>query len=197
MVKKNSEANTGSFKKIFVIVGIIIIIGCILVLFFSGAIYRPFEDFKGPGYLPANYNNSDNLTTSNERIFEYSGNGTFWVGVVKDPNQQQLNETMNPFKDDPDTVKETKENLTINGHNITLQISEMSLNIKEIVDNTANLDQLNNPNISFAKFQARWYCEETGLNYFAMGLVTSEQMAEMKKMMESIVCHKNNAIFKF
>ncbi|SCG86033.1 hypothetical protein [Methanobacterium congolense] len=193
--KKNTEKKPYLKKKILVFVVIIAVIITVYAIFWGHALYRPFEDFKGPVYIPKGYNLTDNLTTDNERIFEYSGNGTFWVGLIKDPNKKELNETLNPFADDSQNINETNEIITVNGHNVTFKVHEMSIDMQEITSDIPILSKYTMPTIKMAKFQAKWYCEETNLTYVAIGFVTSDQLEEMKKMIESIQCHPEKSLF--
>lgn len=193
--KKNTEKKPYLKKKILVFVVIIAVIITVYAIFWGHALYRPFEDFKGPVYIPKGYNLTDNLTTDNERIFEYSGNGTFWVGLIKDPNKKELNETLNPFADDSQNINETNETITVNGHNVTFKVHEMSIDMQEITSDIPILSKYTMPTIKMAKFQAKWYCEETNLTYVAIGFVTSDQLEEMKKMIESIQCHPEKSLF--
>ncbi len=195
-----SKMNNGLWKKILVIALIVTILGVIFIMFEYNTFSRPFEDFCGPSYLPSGYNNTDNLTNDNERIFEYKGNGTFWAGVIKDTNQKQLKELLNPFEQDPKSVNKTSENLTVNGHTVVLQVSEKKFkmegkNIAKILPANYTGAEIPEISLNMSKFQAKWYCTETKLTYVVTGLITSEQLPEMKKMIQSITCHQEKTIW--
>jgi hypothetical protein len=174
---KKRDGKMNNHKKITIIGLLLAVTGVILLGLYVNVVSHPFEEFKGPNYLPATYNNSENLTDDNERIFEYKGNGTFYSMVVKDPNNLRLKNITNIFEEDPESVNHTSENIIVNGHNVVFEVSEMSL------------PQFG---ISLAKFQASWYCDKTHLTYKTMGMVTSDQKDEMKKMIMSVVCHENS-----
>ncbi len=194
----------GLRNKILVIGLIMIALAVIFVMFQNNAFSRPFEDFKGPEYIPNGYNNTNNLTENNERIFEYSGNGTFYVGVIKNTTTNELHNFMNPFKQDPKSAIKKNENITVNGHDVNFQTSEYKLDLhgmdlKGMIPNGYNIPTTKMPdiNITMAKFQATWYCNETGLTYVAEGLVTPDQLEEMKKMTVSIKCHQEKTIWDY
>ena len=171
------EKGRRKHKKIIIIILMLTVTGVILLGLYGDIVSNPFEEFKGPSYLPETYNYSDNLTDDNERILEYKGNGTFYSMVIKDPNNVNLKNLTNVFEEDPDSVNRTSENITVNGHKVVFEMIEMSL------------PQFG---ISLAKFQTTWYCDKTHLTYNTIGIVTSSQKDEMKKMIMSIECHKNH-----
>ena len=196
------DDNQSLMKKVLVIGLILIIFGVVFVIFQNIAFSRSFEDFKGPGYVPAGYNNTDNLTNHNERIFEYGGNGTFYAGVIKNTAADELHDIMNPFEEDPESAVKKSENITVNGHNVAFQTSEYTLDLHGMdltgmIPEGYNIpiNRIHDININMAKFQATWYCKETNLIYIVTGLVTSDQLEEMKKMMMSVNCHPKKRIW--
>lgn len=196
---KNDKSR--GLRKILVIGLILIILGVIFIIFQNNGFSRPFEDFKGSEYLPNGYNNTDNMSDDNQRIFEYTGNGTFYVGVIKNTTTNELHEIMNPFEEDPENAIKKIENITVNGHNVIFQTSEYNLDLHGI-DLTGMIPEgyipttkIPNINISMVKFQATWYCNETKLTYITEGLVTSNQTEEMKKVTQSIQCHQEKTIW--
>jgi hypothetical protein len=201
MTKKKINIGTFNLRKlIFVGLVLLLISGALVAIFWGKILYRPFNDFNGPHYLPTGYNMTNNLTNDNERIFEYSGNGTFWAGVIKNVNDEEVQEILNPFNDDPANVIRTDNNLTVNGHIVLFQVSEKHVNINknsitQLLENIPNKNEISTENIqnisvNMAKFQVKWYCPESKLTYVVTGLVTSEQLAEMEKMTTTIVCHQ-------
>lgn len=191
--------NHGLMKKSLIIGLIMIFLGIVLVMYQNNAFLRPFEDFNGPRYIPNGYNNTDNLTDDNQRIFEYTGNGTFYVGVIKNTTTNELHDIMNPFEKDPENTVQKNEKITVNGHTVTLQTSEYNLDLDgmdltSIIPDDYNMS-IPNINIKMIKFQATWYCNKTGLTYVVEGLVTSNQLEEMKKMTQSVKCHQEKTIW--
>jgi hypothetical protein len=200
---KNDKCH-GLRNKILVIGLIMVILAVIFLMFQNNAFSRPFEDFKGPGYIPGGYNSTNNLTDDNERIFEYSGNGTFYVGVIKNTTTNELHNLMNPFKLDPESAVKKSENIAVNGHNVTFQTSEYKLDLRGmdltgLIPNGYNIPTTKMPdiNITMAKFQATWYCNETGLTYVAEGVVTSDKLEEMRKVTQSVKCHQEKTIWDY
>lgn len=192
-----------NLKFLFVIVLVLVSVFCV-ALMYPNSVFRPFEDFKGPDYVPAGFNNTENFTNDNERIFEYDGEGSFYVGVIKNTTfDAELEYFLNPFQDDPSNVVKYGEDININGHTVRFNVSEMDFNmdpqglekikqnLPENISSKINLSNTTIPavNIQMAKFQAIWTCNKTGLTYFAVGLVTHDKMEEMKKMATSIHCH--------
>ena len=193
--KKKESNKLRLFHKILIILSISIISIAFLLVVMGDSC--KFNDFDGPKYIPADYNTTNNQTTDNERIFEYNGNGTFWVGVVKDINKEDLSDLLNPFKEDPPTIKQTKENITVTGHSVLFEVHTMEMNMKEMTSNISSLSGYNIPNLSLSKFNAEWHCEKSNLTYVATGFVTANQLDEMKKMVQSIECHANKKYIIF
>ena len=182
-------------KKLFIVALIVLVAGAVIVTFFGDTF--KFTDFNGPNYIPADYNNTANQTTDNQRIFEYTGNGTFWVGVVKDTNKEELKELFHPFEENSNSTNQTKENITVNGHTVIFEVHSMNIDMKEMAAGISALNKYDIPNISLAKFNAEWYCEKSHLTFVATGFVTTNQTEEMKKMIQSIPCHQNKKYFLF
>jgi hypothetical protein len=179
--------------KLIPVLLIVAVIGVLLVSF-SGETFS-FSSFNGPSYIPTGYNNTENQTTENERIFEYSGNGTFYAGVVKNTSKENLTELFHPFEEDPTDIKETVENIGVNGHTVIFKVHTMEINMTELTSGISQLKNQTIPNLSFAKFQATWYCEKSHLTYITTGITSNNQMDEMKKMTQSIECHHNKTKF--
>ena len=191
-------------EKILILSVLILVLGFTIILLYPNIIFRPFEDFKGPDYVPEGFNNSENLTNSNERIFEYDGEGTFYVGVIKNTTHNaELDSFVNPFKDDPSNVTRYSEDININDHIVRFEVSEKqfhmdSQNLQKITQNlpknlTSKIKIPNNNipaiDIQMAKFQATWTCKETNLTYIVVGMVKHDKIEEMKKMATTIHCH--------
>jgi hypothetical protein len=193
--KKEGTNKFSLMKKLFFVLLIMAVVGVAVFTFFGDTF--KFNDFIGPNYIPANYNNSANQTTDNERIFEFSGNGTFWVGVVKNTNNTDLTDLFHPFVEDPSTVNVTNENITVNGHTVLFEVHTMSIDMKEMAAGMPELSKYDMPNLSLSKFHAEWYCEKSHLTYVTTGLVTPNQTEEMKKMIQSIPCHQNKKYLFF
>ena len=162
---------------------------------FNGGEVFTFSSFNGPNYIPADYNLTENQTTDNERLFEYSGNGTFYVGVVKNTSKENLKELFNPFDEDPTDINESVENIEVNGHMVTFKVHTMEINMTELTSGVSQLKNQTIPNISMAKFQATWYCEKSHLTYITTGIASNTQMDDMKKMTQSIKCHQHKQFF--
>ena len=193
--KKNSRSRLGAIKK-FLLIFLIVFVAGMVFISFSGETFK-FTSFNGPSYIPSGFNNTENHTNNNERIFEYSGNGTFWVGVVKNTSNADLKELFHPFDEDPDYVNQTKENITVNGHIVVFEVHSMDINVKEMAQGISQLENYDMPNLSFAKFFASWYCEKSNLTFVATGMITTNQTEDMKKMIKSIQCHQNNKYIIF
>ena len=193
--KKNSRSRLGAIKK-FLLIFLIVFVAGMVFISFSGETFK-FTSFNGPSYIPSGFNNTENHTNNNERIFEYSGNGTFWVGVVKNTSNADLKELFNPFDEDPDNVNQTKENITVNGHIVVFEVHSMDINVKEMAQGISQLENYDMPNLSFAKFFASWYCEKSNLTFVATGMITTNQTEDMKQMIKSIQCHQNNKYIIF
>ena len=196
-----NDKNRG-LRKILVIGLILIILGVILIMFQNNAFSRPFEDFNGSEYIPNGYNMTDNMSEDNQRIFEYAGNGTFYVGVIKNTTTNELHEFMEPFEEDPQNLINKSENIMVNGHEVTFQTSEYNLDLHGMdmtsmipEDYNISTTKIHDVNINMVKFQATWYCNETKLTYIAEGLVTTDQIEEMKKVTQSIKCHQEKTIW--
>jgi hypothetical protein len=194
MDDKKDEYNIRSLiKKLIPILMILVVVGVLFVSFSSETF--TFSSFNGPGYIPTGYNNTDNQTTDNERLFEYSGNGTFYVGVVKNTSKEDLKDLFHPFDEDPTDINETVENIDVNGHAVMFKVHTMEMNMTELTSGISQLKNQTIPNVSFAKFQATWYCEKSHLTYITTGIASNTQMDEMKIMTQSIKCHQNKSKF--
>jgi hypothetical protein len=193
--KKIGRSRLGAIKK-FLLVFLIVFVTGMVFISFSGETFK-FTSFNGPSYIPSGYNNTENHTNNNERIFEYSGNGTFWVGVVKNTSNPDLKDLFNPFDEDPDYINQTKENITVNGHIVVFEVHSMDINMKEMAQGISQLENYDMPNLSFAKFYASWYCEKSNLTFVATGMITMNQTEDMKKMIKSIQCHQSNKYIIF
>ena len=191
--KKERFIKWGLIAKIIPILLIIVVLGA-LFLSFSGETFS-FSSFNGPSYIPSGYNNTANQTTDNERIFEYSGNGTFYAGVVKNTSKEDLKELFHPFEEDPTDINETVENIELNGHTVIFKVHTMEINMTELTSGISQLKNQTIPDISFAKFQASWYCEKSHLTYITTGIASTAQIPEMKKMTQSMKCHQNETKF--
>jgi hypothetical protein len=193
--KKTNRSRLGLIKKFLIVLLIVFVAGMVFISF-SGETFK-FTSFNGPSYIPSGYNNTENHTNNNERIFEYSGNGTFWVGVVKNTSNPDLKDLFNPFDEDPDYINQTKENITVNGHIVVFEVHSMDINMKEMAQGISQLENYDMPNLSFAKFYASWYCEKSNLTFVATGMITMNQTEDMKKMIKSIQCHQSNKYIIF
>ena len=193
--KKKDINNFSLLHKILIISSIFIVAGAVLFTVF-GDTYK-FTDFNGPKYIPSNYNATDNQTTNNERIFEYNGNGTFWAGVVKETNKEELTDLFHPFEGDPATINQTKENITVNGHTVLFEVHSMDMNMKELTAGISALNGYTVQNFTFSKFHSEWHCEKSNLTYVATGFVMYNQIDEMKKMVQSVDCHQNKKYIIF
>lgn len=190
------DKNNRSLKKRLILLVLIVFIAVMALLSITGETFT-FTSFNGPSYVPSGYNNTNNHTNDNERLFEYSGNGTFWVGAVKNTSSKDLNDLFHPFDEDPSYLNQTKENITVNGHNVLFEIHSMDINVKEMAKGISQLNNYDMPELSLAKFSASWYCEKSKLTFVAVGMVTKNQTEDMKKMVESIQCHQNNKYIIF
>ena len=193
--KKEGFNKCNLIVKIMPILVIVVVLG-VLFVSFSGETFS-FSSFNGPSYIPTGYNNTANQTTDNERIFEYSGNGTFYAGVVKNNSKEYLKELFHPFDEDPTDINETVENIEVNGHTVIFKVHSMEINMTELTSGISQLQNQTIPDISFAKFQATWYCEKSHLTYITTGIASTTQMSEMKKMTQSMKCHQNKTKFIF
>lgn len=194
--KKEKENGKGSLlKKIVPIIALIIILGAVFAVMNSDTF--KFGNFNGPEYVPAHYNNTDKFTNDNERIFEYTGNGTFWVAVIKNTSDKQLKTLLNPFENDKNYTNITKENITINGHQVLFEVHSMEVNLGEMASSIPALSKYAIPNQSFSKFQAKWHCEESNLTFVSTGFVYTSQIPEMKKTTQSIKCHNEKQFVFF
>jgi hypothetical protein len=198
-------------RKIWVLCVLVLVLGFLFVLLYPSVFFRPFEDFKGPDYVPVGFNNTENLTNSNERIFEYDGDGSFYVGVIKNTSQSaELDSFVNPFKDDPSNVVRYGEDININNHTVRFEVSEKNFHmdaqnlekikqkLPENLSSEVNIPNTNIPalDIQMAKFQAIWTCNETGLTYIAVGLVTHDKIEDIKKMTTTIHCHPKKSFLQ-
>jgi len=143
---------------------------------FSGCVSDPLAAFQGPSYIPANYHNSQNNTTDDGKIFIYLGKSQlnfFVVAAAKDASQKSLKNITDSFNDNPSqNIQKTNENITIDGHQVTLKIQTIKI-----------------LGTSVSTFLAAWNCPNSGLTVASMGMVPSSDLAEMKKMLQSIKCH--------
>jgi len=190
------DKNNRSLKKGLILLVLIVFVVLIALLSVTGETFK-FSSFNGPSYVPSGYNNTDNHTNDNERLFEYSGNGTFWVGVVKNTSSTDLKDLFHPFDEDPSYLNQTKENITVNGHTVLFEVHSMDINVKEMAKGISQLNNYDVPELSLAKFSASWYCEKSHLTFVAVGMITKNQTEDMKKMVESIQCHQNNKYIIF
>ncbi|MCK9152324.1 hypothetical protein [Methanobacterium alcaliphilum] len=160
-----------------------------------------FDNFNCSKQISGNYNNTNHLINDNERIFEYTGNGTFWVGVIKDTNNENLKPLLDPFEDDKNFTNITKENITVNGHQIVFEVHTMEVDLTAISSSLSYLSKNNMKNgISrqpFAKFQAKWHCNESNLTFVFTGFVPYNKIPEMKQMIKSIKCHSKKPFILF
>jgi hypothetical protein len=187
--KKQEFIKLSLIKKVIPVLLLVVVVGVIFVSI-GGDMFL-FSSFNGPSYIPDGYNNSANQTTDNERIFEYSGDGIFYVGVVKNTSKENLKELFHPFDEDSKDIKETEENIRVNGHTVLFKVHIMEIKMTELSNGISKLKNQAVPNISFVKFHATWYCEKSHLTYVTTGIATNTQMDEMKKMVQSIECHQN------
>jgi hypothetical protein len=177
-------------KKRLILLVLIVVVALMALISVTGETFK-FSSFNGPSYVPSGYNNTDNHTNGNERLFEYSGNGTFWVGVVKNTSSTDLNDLFHPFDEDPTYLNQTKENIMVNGHTVLFEVHSIDINMEEMAKGITQLNNCNMPELSLAKFSASWYCEKSHLTFVAVGMITKNQTEDMKKMVESIQCHQN------
>lgn len=189
-------------KKTIILLITLTLLTSTYILTNSNLFYHPFEDFQGPSYVPVGFNKTDNISTDNEKIFEYSGNGTFWVCVVKNTTHTELQDLINPFQNDPTDVTRTNKDITINKHTTIFQITEQHFetdlsSISQVLNELPTKQEIPttkiqniNININMAKFQDIWYCPESNLTYISTGLITKEQLPEIEKMTQSIKCHQ-------
>ncbi len=199
MTRKIDFKSRELWKKISLLVVILLILGLLFNLWDDGYLYRPFEDFNGPNYLPDGYNISDNLTDDNVRIFEYHGNGTIYAGVIKDSKDENVQDLLNPFKNDPQDLVVSNAELIVNEHNVVFKESDKYFEIDKAsmekalqnlpINQTMPTKNFQDVNLNMAKFQAQWYCPESNLTYVVTGLVTTDQIPEMKKVVLSMKCH--------
>lgn len=190
------DKNNRSLKKRLILLVLIVFIAVMALLSITGETFT-FTSFNGPSYVPSGYNNTNNHTNDNERLFEYSGNGTFWAGAVKNTSSTELNDLFHPFDEDPNYLNQTKENITVNGHKVLFEVHTMNINVKEMANGISQLNNYDMPELSLAKFSASWYCEKSNLTFVTVGMVTKNQTEDMKKMVESIQCHQNNKYIIF
>ena len=168
-------------KKLYLvgILGILILVVLVpLNVHFSS---DPLKNFNGPGYIPTNYHLAGNNTTENSTFLFYQGPAKmnfFIVGASKDPDKNVLKNIKSSFNN---TTSQTanllilQENVNVNGHNITIKREEINF--------YGTL-------ISF--FETSWYCDDSKMTFIVNGVVPSSDMDGVKKMIESIKCHKNS-----
>jgi hypothetical protein len=117
--------------------------------------------------------------------------------VVKETNKEELTDLFHPFDEDPSTINQTKENITVNGHTVLFEVHSMNMNMKELTAGIPSFCGYNVQNFTFSKFHAEWHCEKSNLTYVTTGFVTINQIDEMKKMVQSIECHQNKKYIIF
>ncbi len=158
-------------KHIAIIVGLIIFVTAL-----SGCTSDSLASFQGPSYIPANYHSTNNTTVDNGKLFTYQGKGQlnfFTVVAAKDPNQAILKNLNSSIQNAPtENVKTTNENLTINGHQVSLKIQTIKI-----------------VGTSLSTFETSWNCPNSGLTVASVGVVPTSDLTEIKKMLQSIKCH--------
>ena len=115
--------------------------------------------------------------------------------MVKNTSKENLKELFHPFDEDPTEINETLEYIDVNGHEVIFKVHTMEINMTELTSGISQLKNQTIPDVSFAKFQATWYCEKSHLTYITTGIASDTQMPEMKKMAQSIKCHQNRNKF--
>jgi len=164
----------------------IVIISILLITFVSGCvIFDSIANFKGPEYIPSNFQLIKNTTNENSSVLVYRiPNRLYFFGVaaVKDSDKTAINNltsTINSerLSSNSSNVIKTNETINVDGHQTQLYTETMNIFRFEI---------------SF--YDITWHCDNSGLTIFSFGLVPSSQMSEIKQMLQSIKCH-NTFIF--
>jgi hypothetical protein len=195
---KKNRAKFSRRKLVYITVGLILCIVVLISISSFNVLYRPFEDFSGPRYLPQDFNQTNNMSDDNKRIFEYSGNGTFYVGVIKNTSDEELHDLLNPFEEDPSDVIMTNSTVVVDGQDVVFQLSEKHVEIQKaklknlfekIPTNQTNKDisdNIQDIEVNLVKFHAQWYSNDTKLTYVVTGLTSKEEILEINKMTASI-----------
>jgi hypothetical protein len=160
----------------------IVIISILVIIFISGCVvFDSIANFKGPEYIPPNFQLVKNTTTENSSVLIYRipNKLTFFaVAAVKDSDKTaitNLTSTMNSNRLSSNSSNVIKNNGTINvdGHQAELYT-----------------ETLNFFGVGISFYDITWHCDNSGLTIFSFGLVASSEMGEIKKMLESIKCHR-------
>lgn len=160
------------------------ILGILILMILAASTFHssdPLKDFNGPSYIPLNYHLTGNNTTENSTFLFYQGPAQmnfFIVGASKDPDKKIIKNIKSSFNN---TTSQTanllilQDNINVNGHTVTIKREEINF--------YGTL-------ISF--FETSWYCDDSKMTFVVNGVVPSSDMDGVKKMIESIKCHKNS-----
>ena len=152
---------------------------------FMGLVNTPFTDslssFQAPTYIPGSYVSANNNSTNYDKAFYFKDNETnqFMVAAIKDTNQSQLTELKNPLPEN-NNMSIVNENINVHGHTAVFQTLKM-----DFMGLTMNL------------FHASWTCNQTGLQIVVMGKMKDNETEEMKKMVQSVICHHEKETWTF
>lgn len=161
---------------------LIVIISILIITFISGCVvFDSIANFKGPEYIPSNFQLVKNTTNENASVLVYqipNKLSFFAVAAVKDSDKRAINNltsSINSAKlsSNSSNVLKTNEAINVDGHQTELYTETMNLF-----------------GVGISFYDVTWHCDNTGLTIFSFGLVGSTQMSEIKKMLESIKCHR-------